>query len=31
LIVALSGLYYVIRPSRLEEGLPAVATKEESQ
>jgi len=28
LLVALSGLYYVIRPSRLEEGLPAVATKE---
>lgn len=29
LIVALSGLYYVIRPSRLEEGLPSIGTKEE--
>jgi uncharacterized membrane protein YbhN (UPF0104 family) len=28
LIVALSGLYYVIRPSRLEEGLPSIGEDE---
>ena len=28
LLVALSGLYYVLRPSRLEEGLPNIGTKE---
>ena len=28
LIVALSGLYYVLRPSRLEEGLPSIGGNE---
>jgi hypothetical protein len=27
LLVALSGLYYVLRPSRLEEGLPSIGNK----